>query len=131
MFVLVGVPIGAALSALPQPGAVRGYALPILAVVWVLILGAGGLFLDRPDARTPYGSSLAYVVDADRGEARWVTADQAPAPWIRSYAGSARAPLGRLARRRARGHRTRAAAARPRPRRDGARADARPACACC
>ena len=93
VFVLVGVPIGAALSALPQPGAVRGYALPILAVVWVLILGAGGLFLDRPDARTPYGSSLAYVVDADRGDARWVTADEAPAPWIRSYAGSARAPL--------------------------------------
>ncbi|GAA4728466.1 M20/M25/M40 family metallo-hydrolase [Actinomycetospora chibensis] len=93
VFVLVGVPIGAALSALPQPGAVRGYALPILAVVWVLILAAGGLFLDRPDARTPYDSSLAYVVDADRGDARWVTADEAPAPWIRSYAGSARAPL--------------------------------------
>ena len=93
VFVLVGVPIGAALSALPQPGAVRGYALPILAVVWVVILAAGGLFLDRPDAGDPYGSSLAYVQDADRGVARWVTADEAPEPWIRSYAPGAPAPV--------------------------------------
>ncbi|MDD7933947.1 M20/M25/M40 family metallo-hydrolase [Actinomycetospora straminea] len=86
VFVLVGVPIAAGLSALPSPGQVRGYALPIMALFWVLILAAGGLFVDRPDARTPQGSSLAYVLDADAGVARWVTADEAPADWTRRYA---------------------------------------------
>lgn len=86
VFVLVGVPIAAGLSALPRPGQVRGYALPIMALFWVLILAAGGLFVDRPDARTPQGSSLAYVLDADAGVARWVTTDAAPAEWTRRYA---------------------------------------------
>lgn len=92
VFVLVGVPIGAGLSALPRPGAVRGYALPILAIVWVLVLAGGGLFLDRPSAQTPRGSQLAYVLDADRGTGRWVTTDEAPAGWTRSYAGGPPAP---------------------------------------
>lgn len=86
LFTLVGVPIAAGLSALPRPGQVRGYALPIMALVWVLILAAGGLFLDRPDARTPQGASLDYVLDADTGVARWVTSDTAPAEWTRAYA---------------------------------------------
>lgn len=86
LFVLVGVPIAAGLSALPRPGQVRGYALPIMAVVWVVILAAGGLFLDRPDARTPQGASLDYALDADTGVARWVTTDTAPADWTRRYA---------------------------------------------
>ncbi|MEJ2862845.1 M20/M25/M40 family metallo-hydrolase [Actinomycetospora flava] len=86
LFTLVGVPIAAGLSALPRPGQVRGYALPIMAFVWVLILAAGGLFLDRPDARTPQGASLDYVLDADTGVARWVTSDTAPADWTQSYA---------------------------------------------
>ncbi|MFC5136977.1 M20/M25/M40 family metallo-hydrolase [Actinomycetospora rhizophila] len=86
LFTLVGVPIAAGLSALPRPGQVRGYALPIMAVIWVLILAAGGLFLDRPDARAPQGASLDYALDADTGVARWVTTDTAPADWTRSYA---------------------------------------------
>ncbi|GLZ45861.1 aminopeptidase [Actinomycetospora sp. NBRC 106375] len=93
VFTLVGIPIGAALSALPRPGAVRGYALPILAIVWVLILGGGGLLYDRTDDGNPQGSALALVVDADRGGAgQWVTTDQAPADWTRGYAGGAPAP---------------------------------------
>ncbi|WP_345412863.1 M20/M25/M40 family metallo-hydrolase [Actinomycetospora chlora] len=87
VFVLLGVPIGAGLSGFPRPGAVRGYALPILALVWVLILAGGGLLLDRPDDRTPQGSQLALVADADRGgAARWITTDTAPADWTRGYA---------------------------------------------
>lgn len=93
VFVLVGVPLGAGLSALPRPGAVRGYALPILAIVWVVILAGGGLVLDRPDARTPQGSQLALVVDADRGTGRWVTTDRAPADWTRRYAPDPPAPM--------------------------------------
>ncbi|GAA4933176.1 peptidase M28-like protein [Actinomycetospora succinea] len=93
LFVLVGVPIAAGLSALPRPGQVRGYALPIMALVWVLILAAGGLFLDRPDARTPQGASLDYALDADTGVARWVTTDTAPADWTRSYTPDAPAQL--------------------------------------
>ena len=93
VFTLVGIPLGAALSALPRPGAVRGYALPVLAVVWVLILGGGGLFYDRTDDANPQGSQLALVVDADRGGAgQWVTTDSAPADWTRRYAGGAPAP---------------------------------------
>jgi hypothetical protein len=93
VFTLVGIPIGAGLSALPRPGMARGYALPILAFVWVLILAGGGLQLDAPDARTPYGSQLAYVLDAETGAARWVTTDSAPADWTRRYAGETPAPL--------------------------------------
>lgn len=93
LFTLVGVPIAAGLSALPRPGQVRGYALPILGVVWVLIIAAGGLFLDRPDARIPQGASLSYVLDTDAGTARWVTDDTAPADWTRSYAPDPPAPL--------------------------------------
>jgi len=93
VFTLVGVPIAASLSALPRPGTARGYALPILAFVWVLILAGGGLQLDDPDARTPYGSHLAYVLDAESGAARWVTTDRAPADWTRGYAPAPPAPL--------------------------------------
>ncbi|PVZ11014.1 peptidase M28-like protein [Actinomycetospora cinnamomea] len=92
-FTLVGIPIGAGLSALPRPGMARGYALPILAFVWVLILAGGGLQLDDPDPRTPYGSQLAYVLDAEDGTARWITTDTAPADWTRGYVGEPPAPL--------------------------------------
>ncbi|MFC5063390.1 M20/M25/M40 family metallo-hydrolase [Actinomycetospora atypica] len=93
VFVLLGVPVAAALSALPRPGAVRGFALPILALGAVVVLAGAGLLVDRPDAATPQGSHLAYVLDADTGVARWVTTDGAPAAWTRGYAPDPPAPL--------------------------------------
>ena len=93
VFVLVGVPVAAALSALPRPGSVRGFALPVLALGSVVVLAGAGLLVDRPDATTPQGSHLAYVLDADTGDARWVTTDEAPAAWTRGYAPDPPAPL--------------------------------------
>ena len=93
VFVLLGGPVAAALSALPRPGAVRGFALPVLALGSVVVLAGAGLLVDRPDATTPQGSQLAYVLDADTGVARWVTTDGAPAAWTRGYAPDPPAPL--------------------------------------
>ncbi len=93
VLVLLGVPVAAGLSALPRPRAARGFAVPLVALGWVVVLVCVGLVVDRPDARSPQGSHLAYVLDADTGRAQWVTTDQAPAAWTAGYAGSAPAML--------------------------------------
>lgn len=111
VFVLVGVPLAAGLAALPGTPR-RRFVLPVVALVTTVALAGAGLVIDRPDARVPQGSHLAYVLDADPRVASWVTTDEAPAAWTRGYAGGA--PLGSrgLARRRPRRHRSGAGARR-------------------
>lgn len=49
-------------------------------------LTAGGLSVDRFDGQHPAAAHLAYVLDADRGEAMWVSEDARPAAWALGHA---------------------------------------------
>jgi hypothetical protein len=50
-----------------------------------LALFAVGLRIDTFDARHPRQTSLVYALDADRGQAMWISSDPAPAPWTDRY----------------------------------------------
>ncbi len=59
--------------------------VPTAAAVLAVVAAVAGLVVDRPDADHPAVSHLAYVLDADRGRAHWVSADLEPAEWTRGY----------------------------------------------
>jgi hypothetical protein len=63
----------------------RAYFIPVAATVVGLALFAVGLRIDTFDAQHPRQTSLVYALDADRGEAMWLSADPAPAPWTDRY----------------------------------------------
>jgi hypothetical protein len=46
---------------------------------------ATGLSMDRFDAEHPAPAQLMYVLDADTGQARWVSAEADPGEWTRRY----------------------------------------------
>ncbi|MFI0480795.1 M28 family peptidase [Actinomadura sp. 9N215] len=70
---LAGAPL---VARLPRPRV----AVAVCAVAGVLVLGAGAV-RDTADARHPAHVSLAYLVDADRGTARWASESSGPA-WV-------------------------------------------------
>jgi hypothetical protein len=72
----------------------RAWLLPLAAAVVGLALFAIGLRVDVFDARHPMQTSLVYALDADRGEAFWLSADPVPAPWTARYVGQRRDDLG-------------------------------------
>ena len=59
------------------PGLVAG-------VLAISFLGAG-LAVDHFDADHPAPAQLAYALDADSGQARWVTTDARPVQWLQQY----------------------------------------------
>jgi hypothetical protein len=63
----------------------RAYLVPVAATVVGLALFAAGLRIDTFDARHPRQTSLVYALDADRGQAVWISSDPAPAPWTDRY----------------------------------------------
>ncbi|MFF5258870.1 M28 family peptidase [Actinomadura viridis] len=67
---------------LPEQAA---FAVPAAGVVLAGALVGTGLAVDRFDAENPGRTHLAYVLDADRGTAHWVSADPAPPAWTRRY----------------------------------------------
>ncbi|RKH75102.1 M20/M25/M40 family metallo-hydrolase [Corallococcus sp. AB032C] len=74
-----------------RPG--RTVALPVLALACVL-LGVG-VVRERFDASDPRPSSVAYAVDANRGEAYWLSSDFEVDAWASRFV-SADAPTRRL-----------------------------------
>lgn len=62
-----------------------GVLVPSAAVVLAVVVAAAGLVVDRPDTDHPAASHLAYVLDADRNRAYWVSADLEPAEWTGGY----------------------------------------------
>ncbi|WP_125911645.1 MULTISPECIES: M20/M25/M40 family metallo-hydrolase [Pseudonocardia] len=74
----------------PSPATGRGtpaarLAVPAGALAVAVALSATGLLLDRPDLSQPQSSHLSFLQNADTGEARWVSADTAPADWTAGY----------------------------------------------
>lgn len=87
--------LGAPLAAAPIPFAVlliglalplaeflapgRPLRLPLGALALCLVALAVGTVQSRPDARRPIANTVAYELDADRGEAAWVALNDSPA----------------------------------------------------
>jgi Peptidase family M28 len=46
---------------------------------------AAGLTVDHFDATHPAPAQLAYALDADTGQARWISTDPSPGEWVRRY----------------------------------------------
>jgi len=66
----------------------RRGALPALAaVVATVALVAVGLSVDRFDAAHPEPTHLMYALDADTGQARWLSESPDPAAWTAQYVG--------------------------------------------
>jgi hypothetical protein len=71
----------------------RAWLLPLTAAAVGLALFAIGLRVDVFDTRHPLQTSLVYALDADRGEALWLSADLKPAPWTARYVSERREDL--------------------------------------
>jgi hypothetical protein len=63
----------------------RAYVVPVAATVVGLALFTAGLRIDTFDDEHPRQTSLVYALDADRGQAMWISSDPAPAPWTDRY----------------------------------------------
>jgi len=80
---------------LPEAGGQRGRAalrarriglgVPLAAFVASLALAGSALAVDRFDAAHPVPTHLMYALDADTGQARWVSHETAPQEWTASY----------------------------------------------
>jgi hypothetical protein len=68
----------------------RAWLVPVAAVVVGLGLFATGLGTDTFDDEHPRQTRLVYALDADRGQAWWLSADPAPAPWTDRYVDTGR-----------------------------------------
>ncbi|MFI7674615.1 M20/M25/M40 family metallo-hydrolase [Actinophytocola sp. NPDC049390] len=62
--------------------------VPATALLASVALVAAGLAIDSPDAGHPAPTHLAYVLNADTGEASWVSADEAPGEWTSEHVDS-------------------------------------------
>ncbi|WP_232797297.1 M28 family peptidase [Blastococcus atacamensis] len=83
--VLAGLALLPALELLfPDPEARRPLGAALVPGTALFVAGfcaAAGLAVDRFDAAHPVPSRLAYLLDADRGEARWVSTETSPGEW--------------------------------------------------
>jgi hypothetical protein len=73
-------------QAMPALRARRRAVLPAaLALVAFAALTVTGLRIDRFDAGHPSPTHLMYALDADTGQARWLSAESSPQPWTGRY----------------------------------------------
>ncbi|MEV4642859.1 M28 family peptidase [Actinoplanes sp. NPDC049548] len=87
----------------PEAGGQRGVgalsarrrgALPALAATLALLAcTAAGLVADRFDRAHPAPTHLMYALDADTGQARWLSASHTPSDWTAQYVGDDPAPV--------------------------------------
>jgi hypothetical protein len=70
-----------------SPRSRRGWvALPaLIAGGSAVVFLAAGLAVDHFDAAHPAPAQLAYALDADTGQARWISTDAGPGEWVRGY----------------------------------------------
>lgn len=57
----------------------------LVAAVAALVFTGIGLRVDHFDANHPAPAELAYILDTDTGQARWVSTDAQPGDWVRQY----------------------------------------------
>ncbi|MEC3955180.1 M28 family peptidase [Nocardia sp. CDC153] len=62
----------------------RAWPIPLTAVAIVCALTAAGLAVDTFDAQHPRRTQLDYALDADKGQAQWISA-LAPDDWTRAF----------------------------------------------
>lgn len=68
-------------------------ALPALTALGaVAVLTGIGLRVDHFDADHPEPAELAYILDTDSGQARWVSTDAHPGEWVSQYVGQPGTP---------------------------------------
>ncbi|GAA1847353.1 M28 family peptidase [Asanoa iriomotensis] len=65
-----------------------GLGVPVLALVATLAVGGSAFAVDRFDAAHPIPTHLMYALDADNGQARWVSYETSPQEWTAGYVGS-------------------------------------------
>ncbi|TFV50285.1 M20/M25/M40 family metallo-hydrolase [Blastococcus sp. TF02A_35] len=65
----------------PRPARLAAALVPVGALAVAAACALTGLSVDRFDAAHPVPSRLAYLLDADRGEARWVSTETTPGEW--------------------------------------------------
>ena len=75
---LAAVPL---LTEAAPAGRRRAALAPALCGLLAVALTAGGLAVDRFDEEHPRTAHLAYLLDADAGEAMWASLDADPHPW--------------------------------------------------
>lgn len=63
---------------------VRALVPAVAAVLTVALFGAG-LVIDRFDAAHPVPTQLMYALDADRGDAWWISTEDDPVDWTAQY----------------------------------------------
>ena len=63
----------------------RVWAVPATVAVLGIVSVAVGLVVDRTDPAHPQRSHLAYVLDAETGQAHWVSAELHPTEWTGRY----------------------------------------------
>ncbi|WP_249714080.1 M28 family peptidase [Rhizomonospora bruguierae] len=69
-----------------QPARGRWRAAPAgLCLALTVGFAATGLAVDRFDAAHPVPTQLMYALDADTGQARWVSQEDRPQPWTAGY----------------------------------------------
>ncbi|MFD1930855.1 MULTISPECIES: M28 family peptidase [Nonomuraea] len=87
LFGLTALPVVELFLPGPDRGPGRGImaTVPLAAAGLAVVLTGAGLVTDRFDAEHPRRTHLAYVMDADTRDARWVSADTDPGEWTRRY----------------------------------------------
>ncbi len=71
----------------------RGVLVPLTAAVAAVALVVTGLVVDRFDAARPIPTQLMYALDADTGEAWWVSTEVHPQDWTQAYLDGEQADL--------------------------------------
>ncbi|MEV4706039.1 M28 family peptidase [Actinoplanes sp. NPDC049316] len=65
----------------------RGALPTLVAIVAMIVAAAVGLSVDRLDTAHPAPTHLMYALDADTGQARWLSASATPTDWTAQYVG--------------------------------------------
>ncbi|BCJ52475.1 aminopeptidase [Actinoplanes sp. NBRC 14428] len=71
----------------------RGAAPALTATLAALALAATGLLVDRFDGTHPAPAHLMYALDADTGQARWLSGSPSPSAWTARFVGDDPAPV--------------------------------------
>ena len=62
-----------------------GFAIPVVTLAASVALAGSAFAVDRFDAEHPVPTHLMYALDADTGQARWVSYETSPQSWTGSY----------------------------------------------